>query len=235
MMRFIKNISVFFLAIGFCACKKVQNIPLYTISKEFKSDTLTTVDVHIGSRMTAAQLLLIAGKLKTDNAKITNLAIHYLLPGNTDLSAGDHSFYAAIRYLKDSEVKPSDSLKDAVYNRLRLTVFGLDSAKASALLALQPDIILGKNVLGKFVDDYAQTLIIPFKDPTDKKDELFVIELNAMGNSVSSTVPQKVVEDGIEKWLVDKNGDYITIKDSVLAQYPYNALGLPFNSIKSGI
>jgi len=96
-------------------------------------------------------------------------------------------------------------------------------------------VIVGKKVLGKFVDDYAQTLIIPFKDPTDKKDELFVIELNATGKIVSSTVPQKDVEDSVEKWLVDKNGDYITIKDSVLAQYPYNGLGLPFNSIKSGI
>jgi len=184
--------------------------------------------------MSAARLVLIAGKIKTDSAKITNLAIHYLLPGNTDINAGDHSFYAAIRYLKDKDVKQTDSTKDDNGNPVRLTIFGLDSAKAQALLSLQPDVITGKKVLGKFVDDYARTLIIPFKDPADKNDELFVIELNAKGNIVSSTVPKKNVEDGIEKWYVDKNGDYITIKDSVLSQYPSNGLGLPFNSIKSG-
>jgi hypothetical protein len=237
MIKLIKNILVCCLVMGLAiSCsKKQQNIPHYNISKVFKTDTLTTVDVHIGSRLPAVQLLLIAGKLKSDSAKIPNLAIHYLLPGNTDISAGDHSFYAAVRYLKDNEVKQTDSLKDDNGNKVRLSMFGLDSGKAQALFALQPAVIVGKNVLGKFVDDYAKTLIIPFKDPTDKKDELFVIELNAMGSIVSSTVPQKDVEDGIEKWLVDKNGDYITIKDSVLAQYPYNGLGLPFNSIKSGI
>jgi hypothetical protein len=233
--RFVKIISLCWLAVGLYACKKVQNIPHYMISKEFKTDTLTTLNVHIANRLSVAQLVLIAGKIKADSARITNLSVHYLLPGNTDMNAGDHSFYAAIRYLKDNEVNQSDTLKDANDDKVRLTVFGLDSAKAATLLALQPDVIAGKNVLGKFVDDYAKTLIIPFKDPTDKKDELFVIELNAMGNIVSSTVPQKDVEDGVEKWLVDKNGDYITIKDSVLAQYPYNGLGLPFNSIKSGI
>jgi len=236
MTRLIRNVLVCSLVMGlafFCS-KKQQTIPHYAISKIFKTDTLTTIDVHIGSRLPVAQLVLIAGKLRADSAKITNLAIHYLLPGNADITAGDHSFYAAVRYLKDNEVKQTDSLKDDNGNAVRLTVFGLDSAKARALLALQPDVITGKNVLGKFVDDYAKTVIIPFKDPTDKKDELFVIELNAMGSIVSSTVPQKEVEDGVEKWLVDKNGDYITIKDSVLAQYSSNGLGLPFNSIKSG-
>jgi len=236
MMRTIKNIIICFLAVTLLSCvKTAKNIPRYTISKVFKTDTLTTVNVHISNRLTTDQLLLIAGKLKTDSAKIQNLAIHYLLPGNTDVSAGDNSYYASARFVKDNEAKPADTLKDGNGNAVRLKIFGLDSTKASALLALQPVVITGKNVLGKFVDDYAHTLIIPFKDPTDKKDELFVIELNDKGDIVSSTVPQKVMDNGVEKWMVDKNGDYITIKDSVLAQYPYNGLGLPFNSIKSGI
>jgi hypothetical protein len=231
-----KNIVIFCLVTTILGCgKEPQDIPHYTVSKVFKSDTLTTFDVHINKRMQSSELLLIAGKLKIDSAKIQNLNIHYLLPGNTDISAGDNSYYASARFITPNEVKPTDTLKDEKGNVVRLKVFGLDSAKAAALLALQPVVITGKNVLGKFVDDYAHTLIIPFKDPTDKKDELFVIELNDKGDIVSSTVPQKITENGVEKWVVDKNGDYITIKDSVLAQYPYNGLGLPFNSIKSGI
>lgn len=220
----------------FFSCgKKAPNVPHYTISKEFKSDTLTTINVRIANRLTAAQLVLIAGKLKTDSAQIKNLDIHFLLPGNTDISAGDNSYYASIKYLTDKQVKSTDSLKDDNGIALRLKLFGLDSAKAHTLLSQQPVVITGKNVLGRFVDDYAKTLIIPFKDPTDKRDQLFVIEVDGLGDIVSSTVPQKKVEDGVEKWIVTQNGDYITIKDSVLAQYPSNGLGLPFNSIRSGI
>jgi len=224
------------LFFGFYACKTApKNIPHYTISKEFKSDTLTTLDVHIANRMNTAQLMLIAGKLKTDSAQIKNLAVHFLLPGNTDLSAGSNSYYASIKYLADTQVKSTDSLKDDNGNALRLQLFGLDSAKAQVLLSREPVVITGKNVLGRFVDDYSKTVIIPFKDPTDTRGQLFVIELNDKGDIVSSTVPEKKIEDGIEKWMVDKNGDYITIKDSVLAQFPSDGLGLPFNSIKTGI
>ena len=117
----------------------------------------------------------------------------------------------------------------------RLNSFGLDSVKGQQLLSVQPVVTVGKTKLGRFVDDYSKTVLISCKDPTDKKDELFVIELNATGTIVSATVPQKKMEDGGEKWIVDKNGDYITIKDSVLSQFGSSDLGLPFNSIKAGI
>ena len=48
-------------------------------------------------------------------------------------------------------------------------------------------------------------------------------------------MPLKKNEDGIEKWLVTQNGDYITIKNNVLSQFAADGLGLPFNCIKAGI
>jgi hypothetical protein len=220
----------------FFACgKKQQTVPHYTVSKEFKTDSATTLNVHINNRMTAGQLLLIAGKLKTDSAKIQNLTIHYLLPGNTDLSAGDNSYYASASYVKENEVKPTDTLKDDDGNVCRIKIFGLSAAQAKHLLTLQPKEIAGKNVLGRFIDDYNHTVIIPFKDVLDKKDDLYIIELDSTAKIVSATVPQKVVEDGVKKWLVTQNGDYITIKNNVLTQYAADGLGMPFNSIKSGI
>jgi hypothetical protein len=235
-VRVVKNVFVCCLMITLFACdKKPQAIPHYTVSKEFKSDSLTTVNVHINNRMTSDQLLLIAGKLKADSAKIQNLDIHYLLPGNTDFSAGDNSYYASARFVKENEVKPTDSLKDDDGNVVRLKIFGLSSERAKSLLALQPKEIAGKNVLGRFIDDYNHTVIIPFNDPSDKKNELYIIEVDSTAKVVSATVPQKVVEDGTEKWLVTKNGDYITIKNNVLTQYAADGLGVPFNSIKSGI
>ncbi len=234
MKKTIKYIVLSGITVTAFACtKKAQNVPHYTISKEFKSDTLTTVNVHIDNRMTTAQLLLIAGKLKADSAQIQNLAIHYLLPSNTDLSAGDNSYYASARYLKDNQVQAADTLKDDNGNVIRIKLFGLSSAEAKQLLALNPKEIAGKNVLGRFIDDYNHTVIIPFRDPADKKDDLYVIELDSTAKIVSATIPQKKVEDGVEKWLVTQNGDYITIKDSVLAQYAVDDMGVPFNSIKS--
>jgi hypothetical protein len=218
------------------ACgKKPQTVPHYTVSKVFKTNTLTTANVHIDYRMTAGQLLLIACKLKTDSVAIKNLEIHYLLPGNGDLSAGDNSYYASARYIMDNDVKPTDTLKDDDGNVVRLKIFGLSQAKAKYLLGLQPKEINGKNVLGRFIDDYNHTVIIPFYDPSDKKDNLYVIELDSTAKVVSATVPQKVMGDGIEKWLVTQNGDYIIIKNNVLGQFAADGFGVPFNSIKSGI
>jgi hypothetical protein len=235
-MKILKNIIICCLIISVLGCgKKPQNIPRYTISKVFNSDTLTTVDVHIDNRMTTAQLLLIAAKLKTDSVQIKNLAIHYLLPGNTDLSAGDNSYYASARYVKDNEVKPTDTTKDDNGNVVRLQLFGLSSEKAKRLLALQPKEIAGKNILGRFIDDYNHTVLIPFNDPSDKKNNLYIIEIDSTAKVVSATVPQKSIENGVEKWLVTPNGDYITLKNNVLTQYAADGLGVPFNSIKSGI
>jgi len=233
MTKRINFLTLCFLTSIFFACKKPQPVPHYTISKVFKTDTLTTVDVHINRRMTAQQLLLIAGKVKTDSSKIEHLAIHYLLPGNTDFSAGDNSYYAAAKFIKESDVKPNDTLKDDNGNVFRIKIYGLDSAKVKILLSLQPKEITNKIVLGRFIDDYNHTVIIPFTDPLDEKKDLYIIELDSTAKIVSATMPQKV-NDGFEKWLVTPNGDYITLKDSVLAQYAADGLGVPFNSIKSG-
>lgn len=237
MTNLFKILAVaFVISINLASCSNKQKpVPRYTVSKVLRSDTLTIVNARINSRLSPGDLVLIAGKIKADSARLQNLAIHFLLPGNTDLNAGEHSYYASIKFLKDAEVRPTDSLKDNNGNAIRLNAYGLDSAKAQQLLSLQPIVLTNKTVLGRFIDDYSKTIIIPFRDSTDKKDELFVIEVNASGGIVSATVPQKKIEDGVEKWLVDKNGDYITIKDSVLNQYGSDGLGLPFNSIKSGI
>ena len=147
MVRLINYIIVVGIVSAFFACnKKTQAIPHYTVSKEFKTDSFTTVNVHINNRMTADQLLLIADKLKTDSAKIQNLDIHYLLPGNTDFSAGDNSYYASARYVKENEVKPTDTLKDDNGNVVRLKIFGLSSERAKSLLAIQPKEITGNVV-----------------------------------------------------------------------------------------
>ncbi|SHN08672.1 hypothetical protein [Mucilaginibacter sp. OK098] len=232
---FIKRIIIGCLLLSFFACKKPQDVPHYTVSKVFKTDTATTVNVHIASRMTTAQLVLIAGKLKKDSAQIQNLHISFLLPGNTETSAGENSYYAAAKFVNKNQVASYDTLKDDEGNVVRLKIFGLSETQAKHLLSLQPKEIANKNVMGRFIDDYNHTVIIPFDDPLDEKKEVYVIELDSASKVVSATVPVKVKEGNIEKWLVTQHGDYMTLKDSVLTQYAADGLGVPFNSIKSGI
>jgi len=219
----------------FFACKKPQDVPHYTVSKIFKTDTATTVNVHIANRMTQAQLILIAGKVKKDSAQLQNLHISFLLPGNTETSAGEHSYYASAKFVNANQVASFDTLKDEDGNAVRLKIFGLNQEKAKHLLALKPDEIIAKNVLGRFIDDYNHTVIIPFNDPHDPKKEIYIIELDSTANVVSKTIPQVVKDGNIDKWIVTQHGDYMTLKDSVLTQFGADGLGMPFNSIKAGI
>ena len=191
--------------------------------------------LRINSRMTYMQLVAIAGKVKADSAKLSNLEVHYLLPGNTDFSSGDNSYYASAKYLKENQLKTTDTTQDVNGNTVRIKIYGITAEKAKELLALKPKEIAGKDVAGKFIDDYNHTVIIPFRDVLDEKHGLYVIEIDSTAKVVSATMPLKVNENGTEKWLVTQNGDYITLKDSVLSQFSAEGLGLPFNSIKSGI
>ncbi len=238
-LRNMKILRIVFIGclIAFCwACKKpAPNIPHFVVSKVLKSDTLTTVNVHIDSRIIVAGLTAIAGKLKTDSGQIKNLEIHYLLPGNAEICTGDNSYYASARYVKENEIKPTDTLRDINDNTVRIKIFGLNPVQVKHLLSLHPKEIAFKNILGRYIDDYNHTVIIPFTEPLDEKHNLYIIELDSTAKIVSATMPLKVTGGGSEKWQVTQNGDYITLKDSILTQYPAGGLGLPFNSIKSGI
>jgi hypothetical protein len=221
---------------AFFACKKKpQAIPHYSVSKVFKVDSLATINVHINSRLTTDQLVAIAGKLKSDSAKIKNLEIHYLLPGNADISSGSNSYYASATFAKDNEAKVTDTLKDSNGDVVRVKIYGLSQQQAWYLLTLQPKEIAGKIVLGRFIDDYNRTVIIPFNNKADKTGNLYVIEIDSTAKVVSATMPLKVKDGNDEHWLVTQNGDYITLKNDVLTQYGADGLGVPFNSIKSGI
>ena len=235
-MNYFRLYATIGLIILVSSCgKKPKDIPPFTISKEFKTDSVTTINVHIASRIKLSQLALIAGKVKTDSIAIKNLEVHYLLPGNSEIAAGDNSYYASAKFVRENEVKPTDTLKDDNGNVFRIKILGLDSVKAKNLLALQPKEIENKTVLGRFIDDYNHTVIIPFKDTLDKKGNLYIIELDSTAKVVSATMSLNENNGNNEKWKVTPNGDYITIKNNVLSQFAADGLGLPFNSIKSGI
>lgn len=235
-MKNLKNSLVIFgLMLSMVACKKSRDIPHYTVSKVIKTDTVTTVNVHIASRISRGDLLLIAGQVKEDSSQLKNLKVSFLLPGNSEISAGDNSYYASARFIDAGKPALSDTVKDYNGNYVRLKIFGISNEQAKHLLGMQPHEIAGKNVLGKFIDDYNHTVIIPFNDPHDPKKEIYIIELDSTANVVSKTIPQVVKDGNTNKWIVTQHGDYMTLKDSVLTQFGADGLGMPFNSIKAGI
>ncbi|MDN3582206.1 hypothetical protein [Mucilaginibacter flavus] len=215
-------------------CTK-KEVPHYTISKVTKSDTASKVLVHINGRLTRDQLLAIAGKIKSDSSALPNLQLCYLIPGHSDKNTGANNYYAIAKYPSAQMATMQDTLKDGDGNIVRLKITGVSAETAKKLLSVHPADLLGQTLYGYFVDDNNQTVIIPFRDPTDPKKELHILELDTAGKVVSATIPTVVNKDGEEHWLVSGRGDYITLKDSVLSQYSIDDLGLPYNSIKSGL
>ncbi|GAA3988187.1 hypothetical protein [Mucilaginibacter dorajii] len=216
------------------SCTK-KEVPHYTISKVTKSDTASKVLVHISSRLTKDQLLSIAGKIKSDSSALPNLQLCYLLPGHSDKNTGANNYYAVAKYPNAQMANMQDTLKDADGNIVRLKITGVSAQTAKKLLALHPKELKDQNFFGHFIDDNNQTVIIPFRDFTDPKKELYILELDTTGKVVSATIPTVVKKDGEERWMVTDRGDYIILKDSVLSQYSIEDLGLPYNSIKSGL
>jgi hypothetical protein len=231
----MKNI-LFCLAIMVVAfgCTK-RKVPHYTISRLVKSDTASKLTVNINGRLSQTELLSIAAKVKADSSKLTNLQLCYILPGHNDKNTGDNNFYAIAKYLNTDRVTMQDTLKDADGNVVRLKITGLTAAVAKHLLGLNAKEIEGKYILGRFIDDYNETVIIPFTDTKDPKSELYILELDTAGKVVSATVPMRDNKDGVEKLVVTHRGDYCTLKDSVFTQYSIDDMGLPYNSIKAGI
>lgn len=231
MKNFLFCFIIILVAFG---CKK-REVPHYTISRLVKSDTASKLTVNINGRLSQADLLSIATKIKADSSALTDLQLCYMLPGHNDKNTSANNFYAIARYPKAAVATMQDTLKDGDGNVVRLKITGLSDKAAKQLLALNPKEIQGKNILGRFVDDNNQTVIIPFTEPNDPKHELYIIELDMEGKVVSATVPMRDNRDGVEKLIVTHRGDYCTLKDSVLTQYSVDDMGVPYNSIKSGI
>lgn len=222
------------IALAAFGCKK-RDVPHYTISRVIKSDTVSKLTVNIGARLSQADLLNIAAKIKADSSALSNLQLCYMLPGHNDKNTGPDNYYAIAKYPNASVTTMQDTLKDADGTIVRLNIKGLSAQDAKHLLELDPNEIQGKNILGKFIDDSNHTLIVPFTEINDPKKEVYIIEFDHTGTAVSKTIPVRDNKDGVEKLIVTQRGDYCTLKDSVLTQYSIDDLGLAYNSIKSGI
>ncbi|HTH81974.1 MAG TPA: hypothetical protein VL490_03510 [Mucilaginibacter sp.] len=215
------------------ACNSKPTTP-FQILKSVKSNGGAKMDVLVKSRITKQQMIAIAATIKSDSSQYNALQIDYLLPGSSYKNAGGVTVYATITYHNKAALTGTDTVEDADKNLLSFQFVGFTPEKAKHLLSIEPEIMGGKTALGKFIDDNTQTITIIYEDKS-AQDPTHILELDSTGKVISAIVPMEITDKGVKKMVVSQQGDYMTLKDSVLTLYSSEDLQKPYRSIKQGI
>ena len=221
---------LFLLALAACNSEK-PTVP-YTILKVVKVDDVTKMDVSIPGRLTKQQMLDISAKIKKDSAQYENLQLDYLLPNNSYNNLGGVITYATAAYRPVAKATAADTIRDYNDKILSFEYKGIDPAKAQKLLSIEPAEMVGKALLGKFIDDDLKTLSLIY---TDTKDEKYILELDTAGQVVSAVIPKVIKHNGIDKMVITEHGDYMTLKDSILTMYSSDNPEKPYRTLKRGL
>jgi hypothetical protein len=214
------------------ACHSNKPTAPFKILKSTKVKDGVKMDIQVNSRLTKPQMIAIAAKIKSDSSQYNELQLDYLLPGSNYKNTGGISIYATASYHKTPAL--ADTIKDANENWLGFEFIGFAPEKAKKLLALNPADMAGRTLLGKFIDDNTGTISLIYQDKRDE-NQVYILEMDTVGKVISATAPMAITHNGIKKLVVSEQGDYMTLKDSLLTLYSSDAPEKPFRSIKEGI
>lgn len=224
---------LFALLVVSSACSSNKPTEPYSIANVAKTKEGAKMDVQLKARLSRQQMLDIAGNIRNDSSHYDALELQFLLPGNSYKNTGGVIVYALAGYPKPGIVTAKDTLRDYDNKILNFQFVGFTPEAAQHLLSFNPSEMVGKPILGKFIDDAAGTISIIYDD---KKDgQYYIIELDADGNVVSKIQPMAITHNGIQKLIVSQRGDYMTVKDSILTMYSIDDPERPFRSVKAGI
>jgi hypothetical protein len=179
-------------------------------------------------------MIAIAAAIKSDSSQYNALQIDYLLPGSSYKNAGGVTIYATVNYHDKAALTGTDTVEDADKNLLSFQFVGFTPDKAKQLLSIEPEIMAGKTPFGKFIDDNTQTVTIIYEDKT-AQDQTHILELDSAGKVISAIVPMQITDKGIKKMVISQQGDYMTLKDSILTLYSSEDPSKPYRSIKQGL
>ena len=73
------------------------------------------------------------------------------------------------------------------------------------------------------------------KDEDKKDDQKYILELDTTGKVVSAVMPIEVNHNGVNKLVITQQGDYLTLKDSILTMYSSADPEKPYRTLKKGI
>jgi hypothetical protein len=223
---------IFLFLVALYGCNSDRPTIPYTILKVVKVDDLTKMDVSIPGRLTKQQMLDISAQIKMDSAQYENLQLDYILPNNNYTNTGGVIVYATAAYRPVAKATAADTIRDYNDKILSFEYLGIDPSKAQKLLSIEPAEMVGKALLGKFIDDDLKTISLIY---TDAKDEKYILELDTTGQVVSAVMPKVVNHNGIDKMVITEHGDYMTLKDSILTMYSSEAPEKPYRTLKKGL
>lgn len=229
----MKKMIPLLFAIAFMGCHSNKPTAPFTIGKVIKTKEGVTMDVMIKNRLSKRQMVDIAARIKEDSSHYESIQVDFILPGNDYKNSGGISVYAMATYPKAGMITPKDTVTDDDNNFLSFEFVGFTPEQAKKILALDPSEMRGKEVVGKFIDDNTQTVSIIYDDK--RESQYYILELDTAGKVVSATQPLVVTHNGVQKMVVSKAGDYMTLKDSILTMYSIQEPEEPYRAVKSGI
>jgi hypothetical protein len=229
----MKKLIYLFLAIALVACHQKPKTP-FQILKSVKIKDGVKLDVQVNGRISKQEMIDIACYIKSDSSDYKNLQVDYLLPGNSYKNKGGVNVYATAGYHDKSLVFPADTVKDNDNDLLSFEFIGFNPEQAKQMFTLTHKEMTGKHVIGKFIDDATKTISIIYEDKQEN-NQLYILELDATGQVVSAIAPMEVTVKGVKKMVVSHEGDYMTLKDSILTMYSGADADQPFRSIKQNL
>ncbi len=224
---------LFALLVVLSACSSNKPTEPYSVTNVATIKDGAKMDVQLKGRLSRQQMLDIAGNIRNDSSHYEALELQFLLPGNSYKNTGGVIVYAMAGYPKPGIVTAKDTLRDYDNKILNFQFIGFTPEAAKHLLSLNPSEMAGKPILGKFIDDAANTISIIYDDK--KEGQYYIIEMDADGNVTSRIQPMAITHNGIQKLIVSQRGDYMTVKDSILTMYSIDDPERPFRSVKAGI
>jgi len=215
------------------ACNSKPKTP-FQVLKSVKIKDGAKLDVQVNSRISKPEMVDIACYLKNDSSQYNNLQVDFILPGNSYANKAGLTVYATAAYHDKSTVSAADTVVDKNKNFLSFEFVGFTPAEAKKLLALDPKELAGKHLIGKFIDDATKTISLMAVDKHED-NQLYILELDSAGTVVSAIAPMEVTVKGIRKIVVSQQGDYMTLKDSILTMYSSTDYDKPYRSIKQNL
>ncbi len=228
----MKRIALILL-VALAACNSNKPTAPYKIVKVETKDGATWMDVAVDSRLDKQQLLDISAKIKEDSTQYADLQMNYILPGYNYDNLGGVSVYATSRYRPAAKYTEADTIRDDSNNLLSFEFVGIAPDKAKKLLAIEIPDMKDKTLLGRFIDDNLLTVTLIYNDKKD--NQKYILELDTAGNVVSPVVPKVINHNGIDKMIVTQQGDYMTLKDSVLTMYSSQSPETPYRTLREGM
>jgi hypothetical protein len=221
------------LLVALSACNSSKPTEPYSITNVAKTPDGAKMDVQLKGRISKQQMLDIAGNIRNDSTQFAALELNFLLPGNSYKNTGGVIVYAIAGYPKPGIVTKKDTIRDYDNKPMNFEFVGFTPEAAQHLLSLSPEEMVGKPIVGKFIDDAAGTISIIYDDKKD--DQYYVIEMDGEGNITSKIQPMAVTHHGVKKLVVSPRGDFMTVTDSILTMFSIDEPDKPFRSIKEGI